>query len=49
MGEMVKSVSLVVKDDEWVEFSEEFSIRLLPENGLFVGSHLLFCIEDNDR
>ena len=49
MGEMVKSVSLVIYDDESVEFSEEFSIRLLPEDDLLLGSHSFFCIEDNDR
>ena len=48
-GETVKSVSLVVYDDEWVEFSEAFSITLLPEDDLLVGSHSTFYIADNDR
>ena len=48
MGETAKSVSLVVYDDEWVEFREEFSIRLLPEDALLLGSHSTFCIADND-
>ena len=47
-GEMAKSVSLVVYDDEWVEFREEFSIVLLPENELLLGSRSSFFIEDND-
>ena len=48
VGEMVKSVSLIVNDDEWVEFREEFSIRLLPEDKLLLGSHSTFYIIDND-
>ena len=48
VGETAKSVSLVVYDDEWVEFSEEFSIRLIPEDALLLGSHSTFCIVDND-
>ena len=48
VGETAKSVSLVVYDDEWVEFREEFSIRLLPEDALLLGSHSTFCIVDND-
>ena len=48
VGEMAKSVSLVVYDDEWVEFKEEFSITLLPEDELLLGSHSTFCIIDND-
>ena len=48
MGETVKSVLLVVYEDEWMEFREEFSIILLPQNDLLLGSHSTFCIIDND-
>ena len=48
VGEIAKNVSLVVYDDEWVEFKEEFSIRLLPEDELLLGSHSSFYITDND-
>ena len=48
VGETTKNVSLVVYDDEWVEFREEFSIRLLPEDELLLGSHSTFGIIDND-
>lgn len=48
VGEMVKTVSLVVHDDEWVEFGEEFSIRLFSEGDLLLGSHSTFYILDND-
>ena len=48
VGQTTKNVSLVVYDDEWVEFREEFSIRLLPEDELLLGSQSFFHIEDND-
>ena len=48
VGEMVKSVTMVVYDDEWVEFREELSIRLVPEDELLLGSHSTFYIIDND-
>ena len=48
VGEVAKNVSLVVYDDEWVEFREEFSIRLIPEDELLLGTHSTFCIVDND-
>ena len=48
VGETVKSVTMVVYDDEWVEFREEFSIRLIPEDELLLGSHSIFYIIDND-
>ena len=47
-GETAKSISLVVYDDGWVEFREEFSIRVIPEDTLLLGSHSTFFIVDND-
>ena len=47
-GETIKSVLLMVYDDEWVEFREQFSIKLLPEDELLLGSDSTFCIIDND-
>ena len=49
VGETTNNVSLVVYDDEWVEFREKFSIRLLPEDELLQGSQSFFYIEDNDN
>ena len=48
VGETTKNVSLVIYDDEWVEFKEEFLIRLVPVDMLLLGSHSTFYILDND-
>lgn len=48
VGETTENVSLVIYDDVWVEFKEEFIIRLVPEDGLLLASHSTFYINDND-
>ena len=45
---MSKSVTVVVYDDDIVEFEEEFSINVLPEDDQLLGSHSFFHIIDND-
>ena len=48
VGERIHSLLLILVDDELVETREEFSIRLLPDSDLLLGSNSSFTIIDND-